>query len=560
MAAQDYESRRARGDLVHITKAREKTFLSQPVPHSFSEDGAVRFGQTIMLATGFGGRSASASGGSGSSAASASASSASTRYLANLIYNFLSPGHARVTAGAEARPQARNTFVLGRTAHARAPGVPEDDCLRYGDRITLACNPSLVADAATRVAGLPLYLHSARGNNVLGTTRKGRQDVSMCKARDADAEWLVVPASGDRLACDGAPVPSGAPIALVHAMSNVMLAASPEDVYLSDFGAELSVHCATAKSTGQLAISPAGQLPVIPAQPCNTWAFVHSASREAGVDTRGIQPLTPAALLLRARGAIAAASGPHGLRSLALAFEALDPRGSGVLPTPATRWALYEHGARLEEAEFALLSAAFVVAGRGGEGGLARGALLEALRGSAGLSPEAAAAVRAAHAHVQATRSSSSSSSEGLTLGDLVAAFDGKLEGRVAAGRMTRAEARSEFSRQWPRHRGKGARVSAEDLQEYYADVVPLLAGGEGALAELLANTWHLPGQGSWQVRKSLRVLVTFHKGSSTEALIKEGEGIPQDDQELLAERLKAMGFGGIARVKVLGLVEPVEE
>jgi hypothetical protein len=76
------------------------------------------------------------------------------------------------------------------------------------------------------VLGLPLVLHSSRGSNLLGTARKGKQEVSMCVARDddADAEWLVVAASGDRLLTDGAPVPVDAPISLLHVMSNVMLA------------------------------------------------------------------------------------------------------------------------------------------------------------------------------------------------------------------------------------------------------------------------------------------------------------------------------------------------
>ena len=82
----------------------------------------------------------------------------------------------------------------------------------------------------------------------------------------------------------------------------------------------------------------------------------------------------------------------------------------------------------------------------------------------------------------------------------------------------------------------------------------------EGGLGELLANSWHLPGAGSWLRKKGLRVRVTFHKGSSTEATIAEGEGMDAEDQGALADRLKHMGFGGIARVKVLGLVEPVEE
>ena len=48
----------------------------------------------------------------------------------------------------------------------------------------------------------------------------------MCVAgeADADAEWTVVCASGDRLMTDGTTVAVDAPVSLIHVMSNVMLA------------------------------------------------------------------------------------------------------------------------------------------------------------------------------------------------------------------------------------------------------------------------------------------------------------------------------------------------
>ena len=48
----------------------------------------------------------------------------------------------------------------------------------------------------------------------------------MCvsSADDADAQWTVVSASGDRLMTDGTPVHVGAPVSFIHVMSNVMLA------------------------------------------------------------------------------------------------------------------------------------------------------------------------------------------------------------------------------------------------------------------------------------------------------------------------------------------------
>ena len=52
------------------------------------------------------------------------------------------------------------------------------------------------------------------------------------------------------------------------------------------------------------------------------------------------------------------------------------------------------------------------------------------------------------------------------------------------------------------------------------------------------------------------RVLVQFHNGSSTEALIPGGEAIADSDFGALATALKRQGLGGIARVHVIGLTE----
>jgi len=549
VAAQDYEVRRAKGDLVHITKAREKSFLSQSVPLSFSEDGSIRFGFTVMLATG---------------------ESGSPYYLGNLFNNFLTPGHVRVTATMESSPQARNTFVLSRAPGApRAKGVPEDDLLRYGDCITLACNPSLVADLRTHVAGLPYYLRSSRGSNVLGTSRKGKQEVSMCRTLDSDCRWILQPSNGDRLLCEGEVVTVGSPVSLLHAMSNVMLCGNPGETYPSEFGRELDVHCATHKGTGQVSASHGGVLPVIHAQPANIWTFSLASHPSQAEDRRNISPMTSATVMRNVREALGLAGGLHALRSLFLSFEALDPKGTGYIPSDGFKWTLYEHGAKCEEAEFSLLIAPFLTRAGGGRGVtitrappphsqssmLDRLSLVDALRGGVVPALSSAASRSVSEAYLYLCSSLEASPHSGLAIGPLKHAFDGKLDPRVVAGKMTRAEAKGEFARQWPRHLSPGATVSLSDFTEYYSDVCGVT--GEDPLNDLLANTWHIPGQGSWLTKKGKRVQVTFHKGSSTEAVIKEGEGIPDEDQAQLMYHLEKMGYGGIARVKVLGLVDP---
>jgi hypothetical protein len=146
-----------------------------------------------------------------------------------------------------------------------------------------------------------------------------------------------------------------------------------------------------------------------------------------------------------------------------------------------------------------------------------------------------------------------SGSSSTLTIADVKGAFDAKFDCRVTASppELTAVEAAAEFARQWPQHPRPGDTVSAEDWHAYYADVSALLPDDFEFVA-MVANLWHVPGRGSWKAKASKRMLVTFHKGTSTEVVVPEAEDIADDDFEGLASALKALGFGGIARVKVL--------
>ena len=53
------------------------------------------------------------------------------------------------------------------------------------------------------------------------------------------------------------------------------------------------------------------------------------------------------------------------------------------------------------------------------------------------------------------------------------------------------------------------------------------------------------------------RVSATLHKGSVLDVVIADGEDIADDDFEALVAALKTQGITGVARVKVVGLVEP---
>jgi len=615
LAARDYEVRRTKGELLHLRKAREKAFQTQPVrtvawrrvdrfivncdepppppphpsraqvPHAYHADGLVHYGDTVQLAVDAGG----------------------CRYLlADNIFSSVAPGLIRVTGAAAAGPQVRNTFVVERErtrgggggggggAGAAAAAAGDDGGpLLFGDRIVLACNPALTVDPATRIVGLQYLLQSQRANNVVGTGKKGRQDATMSTKRGADAVWVVTAPSmdpGDRL---GEPVAAGEDVALVHAMSAQALAGVAGETTPTDFGDELDVHVQLYRKPGRVTMGSTGDLAPQPAEPANRWKFVLAEAPDAADDARGFRPLTADALVERARTAIARACGLHGLRSLSLGLAALDERGTGRIPTEAAKYALFDHGALLTEDEFKLLMGAFDHGGY-----VVPAELMEALRGDAysgarqgmvreayaaavankaeRLSARAAAAAslsttggavprpaggagggRGGHGGARAAAGPVPAATPGvLSVSEVKALYDAKFDVRVhGSGEMTAVEAAAEFERQWPQHPKPDAPVSVAQFVAYYADVSAAVPD-DFDFVEMVSNTWHVPGRGTWKAKKSKKVLVTFHKGSSTEVVIPEAEDIPDDDFEGLAAALKTLGFGGIARVKVLSMFD----
>ena len=467
MAAKDYEVRRAGGELLYLRKRRELNFLSQSVPLSFHADGLVRFGDSVMIST---------SPGAG----------AEPRFLCSNIFSSIAPGASRVTAGAAAQPAARNVHVLLRppSSAASSAAAPRDDVLRFGDRFVLACNPSLVADLATGQLGLQPVLFSQMGSNVLGTTRGGKQEVCMRTRQDAEAEWVVLHASGDRLVTDGEPVAAGDEVVLVHKMSNVSLCASPAHTYPTEFGSELDIHCQTHKGTGVKSAKFSGEVASSRAEAVNTWRFVLADNAAAAVDERGFTPLTGASLLARARALVSSTVGMHGLRSLALSFAALDAKGTGAVPRDAAKYALVEHGVTLGADEFAMMLAPFER-----PGGLVAGVpLLAAVRGAESFSAARAEAVSAAWAHLQAQARAAGKAA--VSIGQAKAAFDAKWDPRVVATPkplLTAPEALLEFQRQWPLHKSAADELTSRQFEDYYRDVSACVPSGHGTFEEVRA-------------------------------------------------------------------------
>jgi hypothetical protein len=208
------------------------------VPHSYSSDGTVRFGDNIQLRI----------------THKDAADRDSHSFLANNIWNRVDfeKNTISVTATGTADPVARNVFVLsrpyvrsgkatgsvfGRTTTARftkpaggagagaGAGGEDGGVLRYGDRFYLATNPSLRVDSRTGMVASPYLLYSELASTTAGSGKgDAKQDVVMSLKPGPAAEWKVVAADGSELATEGTPVIAGTPVMIVHVLTNQALA------------------------------------------------------------------------------------------------------------------------------------------------------------------------------------------------------------------------------------------------------------------------------------------------------------------------------------------------
>jgi hypothetical protein len=154
--------------------------------------------------------------------------------------------------------------------------------------------------------------------------------------------------------------------------------------------------------------------------------------------------------------------------------------------------------------EFALMLGQFGAAAPGipAGGAIAIRSLLAALRDSSeGVLPASREGViRAAWSHVSAkTAKAAGGASATVTFADLLRlSHVGQADPRVASGSLTPVEASAEFARQWPALSRPTDAVTWAAFASYYADVSATVPS-DAAFEELVANSWHVPGRGSWR-------------------------------------------------------------
>lgn len=435
LEAKDYELRRSKGALATASVAEIRGRNLAPVPHAYSADGYVRYGDSVQLRVSEEDRRGVAQ----------------HHFLANNIFEVVDAGSRATAVSCTPTPSAlaRNTFVITRApSRTHYESKTDSDILNYGDSFQLASNPSLRVNETTRMVGRPYLLHSEPSSAVVGAGSGSAQSVQMAPVPSANTVWTVVAANGNRLATDGTPVPANADVALYHRATNVALASTLGSKVMSAFGPELAVSCATIKSTGRGAGGAA--------LPGNRWQFVTASDPAAAVDKRDLREVTPEVLIAQVKEAINK-RGAYAFRGLSKSFAAMDDRGDGNLDREDFKYGLRDYGIHLTDEEFDIVMEAF---DRDGNGFISLTEFLAALRG------ELSAARREVVMHAFAKLDADCSGK--VTIDDLRAVYNVQSHPGYSEGAEERAY--EEFLNNWDVQDRDGI-VTASEFLQYYGDV-----------------------------------------------------------------------------------------
>ena len=178
----EYLKRKNAGKLLAAQDRKEEILFTSRVPHSFAEDGAIRFGDTIMMRNNL------------TNACLSSNLDTKVHASGQAMEAYSVTAGRPTTDGGGVVATARTTFVVIKWPGHQ--GYLEDGRLRVGEPFLLAANPQLRVDELTGYLRPPVCLmseivdtmrYAAMSNHQRVTLQGGKVKYSMC--------WTVSPVS-----------------------------------------------------------------------------------------------------------------------------------------------------------------------------------------------------------------------------------------------------------------------------------------------------------------------------------------------------------------------------
>jgi len=534
----DYAAAKATGNLVTNHRQRKFNTCNQIVPHSYSADGLLRFGDTVMLQH-------KKSGGS----------------LANDLWEETQFGtreySVTVTDPKQGlTPMARNTFTITRIENSMLKDVcseeyEKDNILHFGEPFHLVCNDSLLVDERTQMLKAPMYLSSVMKTDRKASAVTNSQLVYMGYKQDSTSVWKVQKCvngpdgATQRLLSEGGAVEINSPVVLQHRSTSQNLCADPQVTDMSDFGAELEVCCSLQQHTGkshqlvsEFSGLSTGDTAARSEKDTSQWTFVTSANPESAKEFRKLpQPLSAQALLEKVRE-IVNKRGEYGIRGLARSFQIMDDGNDKMLDRDDFKWGLYDYGVHLNDDQFTVLLDEF---DKKDDGYISFDEFLTTIRGP--MNDSRKVFVKMAYELLDTNGDQSVTKSE---IGDR---YDCSEHPQVISGEKSAGEVITEFMAQWDTQDADGI-ITLSEFEDYYKDVSASI--DDDAYFELMMrNAWHISGgEGQSANTSCRRVLVRHSDGSQEVCEIENDLGVAGDISEII-RRLENQGVRDIASISL---------
>lgn len=255
------------------------------VPHTYSEDGIVRFGDSVVL------------------------QHDSSNYILSCDpFDEVIIGQEKYFVSGiigDSQPKARSTFRITRPPQNQCNFTddPNDPIVHIGQPFVLTCNESLLVTPGSNILSPTLYLCSTKKNERTATKRTNRQMAYISPVCDADAIWIaIVPSKGrtngpERLLAMGSPISVERSLQLTHRQTNMYLTLDISNKLTTEFGVEIECYADRSVASGKLGLMVSefkglstSQTLSKPDAPTFSWHFVLSSDANTGIDKRSLPP------------------------------------------------------------------------------------------------------------------------------------------------------------------------------------------------------------------------------------------------------------------------------
>lgn len=317
----DFKARSASGSS-NLRKLQTKmSKCSTQVPLVFTEDGSLRFGDTVMFGN---------------------LQTSSVLVCDPFSDNIPGMGMFRVACAADANePVARNSFIITRPPSKlkNFADDEEDPILRIGQAFCLRCNENLLVNPDSNILDPQLFLASTKKTERTSTKSTNRQMVFMSAQQNADSIWTMMPpsrgkiGSSERFLSIGSAVQVSDPVMLVHRQTNNNLTVDIKTSSVSEFGVEYECYNDRASSCGKLGVivsefngTSTGESLSKPDAIDYYWSIITATepSDDTGPSMQDLPPPASTELLVEEVRKVAVSKGAQGFAALRLLFIILD--------------------------------------------------------------------------------------------------------------------------------------------------------------------------------------------------------------------------------------------